>query len=124
MKKIGVVSSLFRWRASLALIDEDFGGCGVRFARGRGYCRAPAWRLTNESHGNMIIDKSDEGQHTSLRVEMGNPNLDAWNYIIGFGGGFHSICNWHRAGGTRSNLITRRAEFHGLCPWVNEKAAI
>ena len=21
-------------------------------------------------------------------------------------------------------LITRRAEFHGLCPWVNEKAAI
>ena len=22
------------------------------------------------------------------------------------------------------NLITRRAEFHGLCPWVNEKAAI
>jgi hypothetical protein len=22
------------------------------------------------------------------------------------------------------SLITRRAEFHGLCPWVNEKAAI
>jgi hypothetical protein len=21
-------------------------------------------------------------------------------------------------------LITRRAEFHGLCPWVNEQAAI
>ena len=21
-------------------------------------------------------------------------------------------------------LITRRAEFHGLCPWVNEKAVI
>jgi len=21
-------------------------------------------------------------------------------------------------------LKTRRAEFHGLCPWVNEKAAI
>ena len=74
MKKIGVVSSLFRWRDSLALIDEDFGGCGVRFARGRGYCRAPGWRLTNECHGNMISDKSDEGQHTSLRVQMGNPN--------------------------------------------------
>jgi len=24
----------------------------------------------------------------------------------------------------RIPLITRRAEFHGLCPWVNEKAAI
>ena len=22
------------------------------------------------------------------------------------------------------HLLTRRAEFHGLCPWVNEKAAI
>ena len=76
MKKRGVVSSLFRLRASLALIDEDFGCCGVRFARGRGYCRAPAWRLTNESHGHMISDKSDEGQYTSLRVEMGNPNLN------------------------------------------------
>jgi hypothetical protein len=25
---------------------------------------------------------------------------------------------------SRVSLITRRAEFHGLCPWVNEKAAI
>jgi len=25
---------------------------------------------------------------------------------------------------TEARLITRRAEFHGLCPWVNEKAAI
>jgi hypothetical protein len=24
----------------------------------------------------------------------------------------------------RNPLITRRAEFHGLCPWVNVKAAI
>ena len=23
-----------------------------------------------------------------------------------------------------ARLITRRAEFHGLCPWVNEQAAI
>ena len=26
--------------------------------------------------------------------------------------------------GSGESLITRRAEFHGLCPWVNEKAAI
>jgi len=29
MKKIGVVSSLLKWRASPALIDEDFRGCAV-----------------------------------------------------------------------------------------------
>jgi len=57
------------------LIDEDFRGCGVRLARGEGYCRAPGWRLTTRYHGYTIGGKNDEGQYTSLRVEMGNPNF-------------------------------------------------
>jgi len=32
-------------------------------------------RLTTRNHGHMLNDKSDEGQRTSLRVEMGNPKL-------------------------------------------------
>jgi len=35
IKKIGIVSSLLKWKASLALIDKDLGGHGAQFARGR-----------------------------------------------------------------------------------------
>ena len=50
---------------------------------------------------------------------------------------YYEVCNraegksprtvsWYSENLKRFNhyLITRRAEFHGLCPWVNEKAAI
>jgi len=42
------------------------------------YCRAPRWMLTTRCHGHIIGDKSDEGQHTSLLVEMGNPKFKSF----------------------------------------------
>jgi hypothetical protein len=37
---------------------------------------------------------------------------------------YATIGNQIIGGDNHMYLITRRAEFHGLCPWVNEKAAI
>ena len=39
----------------------------------RGLLLGPGVRLTTRYHGYIVSDKSDEGQHTSLLVEMGNP---------------------------------------------------
>ncbi len=39
-----------------------------------GYYRAPRWRLTAKCHRCILVDKSDEGQHTSSLVEVGNPH--------------------------------------------------
>ena len=33
-------------------------------------------RLTPRCHGDIIGAKSDEGQYTSLQIEMGNVGLD------------------------------------------------
>jgi len=38
-------------------------------------CRTPGRRLTASCHGYIICGKSDEGQDTSSRVEVGNANL-------------------------------------------------
>ncbi len=39
--------------------------------------RAPRWRLATRCHGHIIGDKSNRDQDTSLRAEMGNPNLSS-----------------------------------------------
>ena len=55
-------------------MDEDSRSSGIRFARGRGLLLGSGVRLTARYHGHIVSDKSDEGQHTSLLVEMGNHN--------------------------------------------------
>ncbi len=61
---MGKVSPPFGWRAWLALIDEDSECCG-----------AQRRLLTTRYHRYIIADKRHEGQDASLRIEMGNPNL-------------------------------------------------
>ncbi len=90
MKKIGEVSSLFGWRASPALIDEDSKVCGTWLVLCRHYYQAPRGRLTTRYHDYIIGDKSDESQHAPSPIEMGNPNSYSLKEELNYGKtGYH-----------------------------------
>jgi len=62
VKKTEAVSPPFGWRASPALIDEDFRGCGVPLTRPRAAASLRHVDLTTRHHAHIIGDRNDEGQ--------------------------------------------------------------